>query len=111
MFGCYSAVLTQALEDLGHADALARMPAVPLFLEIGACDRTMISLMSLGLSRVAAMRFAVSVPSQNLDMASAINWLRDADLEKGVLTWSAMPGPLNKSQNHTRREEMPRRPN
>lgn len=86
LFGCYSAVLSQVLEDLDMKEALGRMPAVPLFLEIGASDRTMISLISLGLSRVAAMRLTVAAKNPNLDVASTLDWLRGANLATADLS-------------------------
>ncbi|KER70037.1 hypothetical protein HR51_21675 [Burkholderia cepacia] len=51
--GCYINILQYALAKRG-INAASEIPAVPLFLELGASDPVMIQAMSLGLSRVAA---------------------------------------------------------
>jgi superfamily II DNA or RNA helicase len=86
LFACYSSVLSQVYHDLGMTDALSRMPAISLFLEIGASDRTMISLMSLGLSRVAALRLSAIAPNRNFDLSGTLDWLRSGNLENAELS-------------------------
>jgi replicative superfamily II helicase len=54
LIGCYIAVLRRALTDTGYAAYVDRIPALLLYLELGAASQTMISLMGLGLSRHAA---------------------------------------------------------
>ena len=81
LFSCYISILGQLLDDLDLKEMRASIPSLPLFLEIGACDRTMISLMSLGLSRVVAMRLADLAPSPNLTVAAIRNWLRFRQVE------------------------------
>jgi hypothetical protein len=86
LFGCYTSILTQVLEDLNMQDVLANLPAVPLFLEIGASDRTMISLMAIGLSRPTALRLAADAPERDFDVPAAVAWLRSIDLDATALS-------------------------
>lgn len=76
LFGCYSIILRQVLGDIGRHDLLKDIPDLPLFLEVGASDRTTISLMSVGLSRVVAGKIAVHAPSSDLDVEMVRNWLK-----------------------------------
>jgi hypothetical protein len=78
---CYSAVLEQVLSDIGMGRVAERLPSLPLFLEIGASDRTMVSLMSLGLSRVAAVAISPEAPSRGLDVEAAARWLKSQRIE------------------------------
>jgi hypothetical protein len=75
LFGCYNAVLTQVLQDLDLTDLAKRMPEVPLYLELGAADRTAISLISLGISRPTATRLAAAAPSRDMEIAEVLQWL------------------------------------
>jgi hypothetical protein len=68
LFNCYTSIILQIFDDLKLEGFREDVPSVPLFLEVGASDRTMISLMALGISRVVAMRLAPQAPSQNLDV-------------------------------------------
>jgi hypothetical protein len=60
---------------------VSSIPSLPLYLEIGASDKTMISFISLGLSRVTAMKLNEMSARKDLDAASAIQWLRTRPLE------------------------------
>lgn len=75
LFGCFNAVLAQVLTDLELGELAARMPEVPLYLELGAADRTTISLMSVGISRPTATRLSFNAPSRGMDVAQALAWL------------------------------------
>jgi len=81
LFGCYSIILRQVLSDIGRHDLLEDIPDLPLFLEVGASDRTTISLMSIGLSRVVAGKVAMNAPSSDLDVEMVRNWLRFRSLD------------------------------
>ncbi|MDQ8730680.1 DEAD/DEAH box helicase [Bradyrhizobium sp. LHD-71] len=80
-FGCYSAVLAEALRAAGLADLLRSLPSIPLYLEVGASDKTMISLISLGLSRLAAKRLTNICPVKTYNVVDARAWLGRQDLE------------------------------
>lgn len=81
LFSCYTSILIQVLDDVDQPQIRLAVPPLPLFLEVGASDRTMISLISLGLSRVVAMRLAPLAPTRDLDIEAARNWLRFRSLE------------------------------
>ncbi|MBB6229330.1 hypothetical protein FHS79_003531 [Polymorphobacter multimanifer] len=57
------------------------IPSLPLYLEIGASDKTMISFISLGLSRVTAMKLNEMSARKDLDTPGALQWLRTRPLE------------------------------
>lgn len=81
LFGCYSALLAYALDSAGLVDMVSSIPSLPLYLEIGASDKTMISFISLGLSRVTAMKLNEMSARKDLDKAGALQWLRTRPLE------------------------------
>lgn len=81
LFGCYSALLVYALDSAGLVDMVSSIPSLPLYLEVGASDKTMISFISLGLSRVTAMRLNEMSARKDLDSAGALQWLRTRPLE------------------------------
>lgn len=81
LFGCYSALLVYALDSAGLVDMVSSIPSLPLYLEIGASDKTMISFISLGLSRVTAMKLNEMSARKDLDTAGALQWLRTRPLE------------------------------
>ena len=79
---CYLTLLDHALRECGMEQFTTSIPALPLFLEVGASSRTMISLMSLGLSRVTASRLSEETLNKDLEPFSARQWLGDLDLNK-----------------------------
>lgn len=81
LFGCYNTLLVFALENDGKSDLVSGIPALPLYLEVGASDRTMISFIALGLSRVTAMKLNEMSVRKDLDVPSALHWLRGRPLE------------------------------
>jgi len=81
LFGCYSALLVYALDSAGFVDMVTSIPSLPLYLEIGASDKTMISFISLGLSRVTSMKLNEMSARKDLDTAGALQWLRTRPLE------------------------------
>lgn len=81
LFGCYGALLVYALDSAGLVDMVSSIPSLPLYLEIGASDKTMISFISLGLSRVTAMKLNEMSARKDLDTVGALQWLRTRPLE------------------------------
>lgn len=81
MFSCYNVLLVHALESAGLYDLVSSIPSLPLFLEVGACDKTMISFISLGLSRVTATKLNEISARKDFDPAEARGWLRTRRLE------------------------------
>ncbi|ABE61995.1 DEAD/DEAH box helicase-like protein [Nitrobacter hamburgensis X14] len=81
LFSCYGAVLAEVLQDVNLPDAVKTLPSIPLFLELGASDKTTLSLMSNGLSRATATRLTPRAPSRDLETEDAMDWLRQAPVE------------------------------
>ncbi len=81
LFGCYNSLLVYALNSADLADLATSIPSLPLFLELGASDKTMISFIALGLSRVTAMKLNELSARKDLDVSGALEWLRTRPLE------------------------------
>ncbi len=75
LFACYNAILSQMFVDMEMTQAASSIPEIPLFLELGASDRTVISLITLGLSRPTANRLKPSAPSTAMDVDAVMQWL------------------------------------
>jgi DEAD/DEAH box helicase len=80
LLACYINVLTACLEHLGYAEFVSSIASIPLYLEVGASERTTISLISLGLSRVSAMKLTESTARMDLTRSAALRWLKALDL-------------------------------
>ncbi|WP_370238200.1 DEAD/DEAH box helicase [Brevundimonas sp.] len=80
LFTCYNAVLVQALIESDLSSLMDEVSDLPVFLEVGASDKTMISLIALGLSRPTALRLNDIASDKNLDPAKARAWLAEQDL-------------------------------
>ena len=76
LLGCYTAVLKQALIDTGHPDHVRKVPALTLYLELGACSQTMIQLMNFGLSRHTSSKLAGFTINRDMDSHAAKSYLR-----------------------------------
>jgi hypothetical protein len=81
LFSCYSSVLVEVLRNLGHEEALSRLPSISLYLELGASDRTTLSLMAMNLSRVVAVRLTPKADNRDMDVDQARAWLQTAPIE------------------------------
>lgn len=86
---CYLNVLAHVLREAGHATIANRLPDLASHLEVGAADRTMISLIGLGISRVTARELTEENLDKDMDTLAALGWLRKQDLES-VLPSSLM---------------------
>lgn len=83
---CYRDLLAAALRRSGRPDLIGSIPTVDLFLELGASTETLISLISLGLSRTAASLVGARAPRQNMNRLETEAWLRRAPI--GVFSLS-----------------------
>lgn len=72
---CYCDLLKEALQRTAHTDLVERIPAIALFLELGASSRTMINLVGLGLSRMTASLVAAKAANKNMERPEAQQWL------------------------------------
>lgn len=77
LFGCYNAILQFALLESRSPVRLEEFPNLELFLEVGASNETMLSFISLGLSRAAAIRLTGARPALETDLGvdAAVEWL------------------------------------
>ncbi len=82
---CYNSVLRQVLVEMGDARSASHIPAIPLFLEMGASSGTMLSLIDLGLSRISARLLQSRSTDYDMDKATASAWLSRQDLTSGSL--------------------------
>lgn len=82
---CYNSVLRQVLLETGHIREAEHIPAIPLFLEVGASSTTMLSFINLGLSRITARLLQSRAASYQMDLETALAWLRRQDLSSQVL--------------------------
>ena len=76
MFTTYTTLLTLAYEMESIAGGVESIPSIGLYLELGASDRTMISFMELGLSRVAARQLNDIAANKEMDTAETLTWLK-----------------------------------
>ncbi|BDG08580.1 DEAD/DEAH box helicase [Anaeromyxobacter paludicola] len=72
---CYTDLLAAAFQRTGHASLVERIPALPLFLELGAASKTMVNLVGLGLSRTTASVVAQRSVNQDMTRVEAKKWL------------------------------------
>jgi len=78
---CYNTLLARALTEKGHGYLVARIAPIPMYLEVGASSKTMISFIGLGLSRISARRLSEKAVHQNMEPAEAKAWARKQDLD------------------------------
>lgn len=77
--GCYNSVLRQVLVEIGEHRAATHIPAIPLFLEVGASSETMLSLIDLGLSRISARLLQQRAAIYTMNRETTLAWLRRQD--------------------------------
>lgn len=84
LFACYNAILKFAFLEAGAGNLTDSIPDLALYLEIGASNRTMVSFITLGLSRATAIRLNGWCSDQELQMsvAESLKWLRSQNLEQ-----------------------------
>lgn len=75
MFASYTSILEHILEEKGLSEKFDAVPSLSTYLEVGACDQTAISLMSIGLSRPVALKVTEVAPRKDMDVESALKWL------------------------------------
>lgn len=81
LMSCYCAVLLQVLDEIGLSEMASSVPPMSLYLEVGASDRSMISFMGLGLSRVVAAILNDATVNKSMTIPEARAWLKDATLD------------------------------
>ncbi len=81
LFSCYNAVLSDVLKDNDLEDLVSSIPPIPLYLELGACSTTMISLMGVGLSRYTSGKVNGLTRRADMSATEVKDWLRSRDIE------------------------------
>ncbi|MDP2846940.1 MAG: DEAD/DEAH box helicase [Humidesulfovibrio sp.] len=79
---CYSDILAFALVQTGNTEYLGSLPPLHLFLELGACSQTMISIIGHGISRTSAFLLSKTAPRSDMDSAESYRWLKSTGLSK-----------------------------
>lgn len=82
---CYIDLLRYAFESNGLADLVSSIPAIPLYLEVGACSGTMVNLIGLGFSRTTAGLLNAKAANKTLDRGQCVVWLRRENWEASDL--------------------------
>lgn len=80
-FGAYVEILREAFIATNNKELVDSIPSVALYLEVGASDRTMVSFLALGLSRLVAKRLNDMCPVKTYDLDEAKRWLLRQNLE------------------------------
>ena len=81
LMSCYCAVLVRVFEEIRFPELSKSIPPLPLYLEVGASDQTMISFLNLGLSRVTAAILNDASADKGMTVSEARDWLRGASLD------------------------------
>jgi len=68
-------LLHHAFETNGLSDLCSSIPAIPLYLELGACSGTMVNLIGLGVSRTTAGLLNAKAANRSMDRGQCVSWL------------------------------------
>lgn len=79
---CYIDLLKLALERTDNSTYIESIPPIYLFLELGACSKTMMSLIGLGISRTSASILSERAPRTDMERQQAARWIRSIDFSK-----------------------------
>ena len=77
---CYIDLLEHALTITENSDYITSIPPIYLFLELGACSKTMMSLIGLGVSRTTSLVLSEKAPRTDMDTISVKKWLSGMSL-------------------------------
>jgi hypothetical protein len=77
---CHNDILSYTLKEMELDEYIPSIPPIHLYLELGACSKTMISLISMGVSRTGASILADKAPRTNMDVSTITEWLKKQNL-------------------------------
>jgi hypothetical protein len=77
---CYNDLLCHTLKETGYQTYVESIPPIYLFLELGACSHTMISMIGLGITRTGASILNEYAPRTDMDREQVLSWMRSTDL-------------------------------
>jgi hypothetical protein len=72
---CYNAVLKFVFNEINRSDLVEHIPAIPLYLEMGASSVTMLSFMEMGLSRITGRLLQDQAADSFMNVSNAQRWL------------------------------------
>lgn len=78
---CYNDLLIYVLSSFKKEETYPTIPPLHLYLEIGACSGTMISLIGIGLSRTSAALLTQKAIKTTMDEKEALQWLQGLNLK------------------------------
>lgn len=81
LFSCYNAVLEQVLIDNNFKNLCSSIPPIPMYLELGACSPTMISFLSIGLSRYTSSKLQNLPQKTDMSPKEARIWIELQDIQ------------------------------
>ncbi len=73
---CYVSILKQILRENDREDLIKSIPSIPLYMEVGAVNQTMISLMGIGVSRFTANKLQGIMGRTDMSQTGVREWLR-----------------------------------
>ncbi len=77
---CYNDLLKYVIEETRTTEEIPVLPPLHLYLELGACSGTTISLIGLGMSRTSAALLSGFIIKTSLDEAEVQQWLKKTNL-------------------------------
>jgi hypothetical protein len=80
VFTTYNALLELAYAREGLEEGIGTISAIPLYLELGASELTMISFIELGMSRPTAVELTRRANVRDLTTQLALQWLQQQPL-------------------------------
>lgn len=78
---CYNDLLQEALCRTDNEEYISSIPAIHLFLELGASSKTMVSLISCGLSRTTAKILNDKAQNKTMNRQEVLEWIKRQNLE------------------------------
>ncbi|MCI7002870.1 MAG: DEAD/DEAH box helicase [Clostridia bacterium] len=81
MTKCYIDLLAYIFETTNKTEYILKIPKIHLYLELGACSETQILLLSLGLSRTAAIEISKNIMGSFKSAEDIKNYLKSINLK------------------------------
>jgi hypothetical protein len=79
---CYLDLLEIALKERGQAELLEELPDFDILLEFGVSQRTQLSLMQLGLSRLTSISASELIANAELTVDDCRKWVLTEDIDR-----------------------------
>ena len=76
---CYIDLLIEALKSTNNIEIIKSIPNIPLYIEIGASEQTMITFIELGLSRTSSKILMDISGDRLMDRKKALKFIKEFD--------------------------------